>query len=41
MSIIAVPETDHRRYNTPTIDEIALLIVGNDQNLNDGRDIFL
>jgi hypothetical protein len=39
--IVADPEKDHRRYNTPTVDEIAVVIVGNDQQSNDGRDIIL
>jgi hypothetical protein len=39
--IIADPEKDHRRYNAPTVDEIAVLIVGNEQDVGDGRDIIL
>ena len=39
--IVNNPEADQRRYNAPTVDEIAVLIVGNDQDANDGRDIIL
>ena len=32
--IVADPETDLCRYNTPTVDEIAVLIVGDNQDPN-------
>ncbi len=34
--IVADPLTDQRRYNIPTVDEIAVVIVGNDQDVNTG-----
>jgi hypothetical protein len=39
--IIADPKKDHWRYNAPTVDEIAVLIVSNEQDVGDGRDIIL
>jgi hypothetical protein len=39
--IINNPETDQRRYNAPTVDELAVLVIGNDQDVTEGRDIIL
>jgi hypothetical protein len=34
--IVADPKKDQRRYNAPTVDEIAVVIIGNDQQVNNG-----
>ena len=39
--IVADPNADSHRYNTPSVDEVAVVVVGNDQQPNDGRDILL
>jgi hypothetical protein len=39
--IVDNPDSDQCRYNAPTVYEIAAIIVGNDQDVNDGRDIIL
>ena len=39
--IVTDPEKDHHRYNLPTVDKIAVIIVGNNQQVNDGHDIIL
>ena len=41
IQIVADPQTEQCRYNAPTIDEIAVLIVRNDQDVNSGGDIIL
>ena len=39
--IVTDPEKDQHRYNPPTINEIAVVIVGNDQQVTDSCDIIL
>jgi hypothetical protein len=39
--IIADPSTDLRRYNDPTVDEIAVIVPGDQEHARDPRDIIL
>ena len=41
IQIVADPQTDQHQYNAPTVNEIAVLIVRNEQDVNGGRDIIL
>jgi hypothetical protein len=41
LRILADPSTDLRRYNAPSVDEIAVLIPGDQSNIVDPRDVVL